>query len=197
MNQRQNRQDHAPAISMPGLLLIGPQKDLIASNTEAIKILSYPGKPGKGKQLTALVADKIPMEVLHAVPQGNIVAEFISGRRRYMCTCHSLDMPGMTKATTAILLERVVSPEVTLYAIAKKYNLTLREREAIGHLLRGLTSKEIAQEMHISPNTVKAFFRLIMTKVGVTTRAGLIGRIAGSTPADLQENRDLVGLRGT
>jgi DNA-binding CsgD family transcriptional regulator len=99
------------------------------------------------------------------------------------------------KGTTAILLERVTSPEVTLYGMSHKYNLTAREREAIGHLLRGLTSKEIAQEMGISPNTVKAFFRLVMTKMGVSTRAGLIGRVVGTTPPDLPEHRDLE-LRG-
>ena len=96
-------------------------------------------------------------------------------------------MPGMSKGTTAILLERVSSPEVTLYGICKKYNLTAREREVMGHLLQGLTSKEIAQNMNISPNTVKAFFRLVMTKMGVNTRAGLIGRVAGTTPGDMPE----------
>ncbi len=192
----QRQEARAPAMSMPGLLLLGPQKDLIASNTEAIKILCYPGKPGKGRQLGTLVADKIPMELLRAAPQGRTIAEFISGRRRYICTGHSLDMAGTGKGTTAILLERVSSPEVTLYGISRKYNLTAREREAMGHLLRGLTSKEIAQEMSISPNTVKAFLRLVMTKMGVSTRAGLIGRVAGTTPAETADYRDLGGMRG-
>jgi DNA-binding CsgD family transcriptional regulator len=197
MTPHRHHDGRAPAMSMPGLLLLGPQKDLIASNSEAIRILSYPGKPGKGRQLSALVSDKIPIELVRAVPQGRTIAEFISGRRRYICTGHSLDMAGMTKGTTAILLERVSSPEVTLYGISKKYNLTAREREAMGHLLRGLTSKEIAVEMGISPNTVKAFLRLVMTKMGVSTRAGLIGRVAGTTPADMSEYRDLEGMRGS
>ena len=37
-------------------------------------------------------------------------------------------------------------------------------------LLRGLTSKEIADEMRISPSTVKSFLKLVMTKVGATSR---------------------------
>jgi hypothetical protein len=36
--------------------------------------------------------------------------------------------------------------------------------------------------MNISPNTVKAFLRLVMTKAGVTTRAGLVGQMAGLAP---------------
>ena len=65
----------------------------------------------------------------------------------------------------------------------------------MGHLLRGLTSKEIGQEMSISPNTVKAFLRSAMTKMGVSTRAGLIGRIAGTMPADRHNYRELDGIR--
>lgn len=64
-------------------------------------------------------------------------------------------MPGMSKTTLAILVEWRSSPEIILYGISKKYNLSPREREAMGHLLRGLTSKDIAQEMNICPNTVK------------------------------------------
>jgi DNA-binding CsgD family transcriptional regulator len=187
----------APAMSMPGLLLLGPQKDLIATNAEAIRILAYPGKPGKGRQLSEMIASKIPVQLLRGVPQGRTIAEFISGRRRYVCTGHSLDMLGMSKGTTAILLERASSPEVTLYGISKKYNLTTREREAMGHLLRGLTSKEIAQEMSISPNTVKAFLHSVMTKMGVSTRAGLIGRVAGTTPVEVYRYRDPEDARGS
>ncbi|PYU93391.1 MAG: hypothetical protein DMG08_10290 [Acidobacteria bacterium] len=40
--------------------------------------------------------------------------------------------------------------------LAELYRLTGREREAIGYLLQGLTSKEIAVRMEISPNTVKS-----------------------------------------
>jgi DNA-binding CsgD family transcriptional regulator len=47
-------------------------------------------------------------------------------------------------------------------------------------LLEGFTSKEIAERMKISPNTVKAFIRLVMVKMGVSTRSGIIGKLAGS-----------------
>jgi DNA-binding CsgD family transcriptional regulator len=32
--------------------------------------------------------------------------------------------------------------------------------------------------MNISPNTVKAFFRLVMTKMSVSTRSGIVGKVA-------------------
>jgi DNA-binding CsgD family transcriptional regulator len=42
--------------------------------------------------------------------------------------------------------------------------------------MQGLTNKEIGQRMNISPNTVKAFLKLIMMKMGVSTRSGIIGK---------------------
>ncbi len=194
--QHRPEDGRAPATSMPGLLVLGPHRDLIASNAEAVQILCYPEKPDKRRQLSAMVAEKIPMELLRAQPDARSVAEFTSGRRRYTCTVHSLDVPGRAKGCTAILLERVPSPEVTLYGICRKYNLTARERQAMGHLLRGLTSKEIAQQMGISPNTVKAFVRSAMTKMGVSTRAGLVGRIAEGAPAAVHAPRELARARG-
>jgi DNA-binding CsgD family transcriptional regulator len=68
---------------------------------------------------------------------------------------------------------------VKLTEIAERFGLTARERETVQYLLEGLTSKEIAQRMKISPNTVKAFLRLVMVKMGVSTRSGIIGRIVG------------------
>jgi Bacterial regulatory proteins, luxR family len=44
-------------------------------------------------------------------------------------------------------------------------------------LLSGLSSKEIADRMKISPNTVKATLRVVMIKMGVSTRSGIVGKI--------------------
>ncbi len=60
--------------------------------------------------------------------------------------------------------------------MAEQFHLTSREREAVEFLSEGLTSKEIAQRMGISPNTVKVFLRLVMIKMGVSTRAGIVAK---------------------
>ena len=48
-------------------------------------------------------------------------------------------------------------------------------------LIQGLSSKEIAYRMNISPNTVKAFFRLVMLKMEVSNRSGIMGKIIQAT----------------
>ncbi len=77
------------------------------------------------------------------------------------------------------MLERKNNHAATMAEIAEHFGLTARERETVQFLLEGLTSKEIAQRMAISPNTVKAFIRLVMVKMDVSTRSGIIGKLVG------------------
>ena len=74
-----------------------------------------------------------------------------------------------------VVVERATAP-VDMSEIAERYGLTHREALAVQFLVRGLTSKEIAARMGISPNTVKVFLRLAMVKTGVTTRSGIVGK---------------------
>jgi DNA-binding CsgD family transcriptional regulator len=66
-----------------------------------------------------------------------------------------------------------------------KFRLTERERGTVELLLEGLTTKEIAQRMNISPNTVKAFLRTVMLKLEVSNRSGILAKVLGTLPCIL------------
>jgi len=70
--------------------------------------------------------------------------------------------------------------------IAGQYGLTEREQQTLSGICSGLSNKELALRMKISPNTVKAFVHIIMLKMGVATRAEIAARIRGlaDTPSD-------------
>jgi len=61
--------------------------------------------------------------------------------------------------------------------MAQLFNFSKREKQAVELLLQGLSNKEIASQMNISPNTVNTFFRLIMIKMGVSSRSGILARM--------------------
>src|SRR5712691_5612485 len=84
---------------------------------------------------------------------------------------------GSAQVNTALLLERIVQGRLDTSEIARQFSLTPREQETTELLILGLSSKEIASRMSISPNTVKAFLRLVMFKMGVTSRSGVLGKI--------------------
>jgi DNA-binding NarL/FixJ family response regulator len=54
--------------------------------------------------------------------------------------------------------------------------LTLRERDVLERIARGLTNRQIAEELFISPNTVETHRRHILEKLGVRSRAELVAQ---------------------
>jgi DNA-binding CsgD family transcriptional regulator len=104
---------------------------------------------------------------------------FVSGRRRYVCRPFLLEA-GARPHMVTILLERQPSDSPGLSPLIRRFHLSPRESKTIRYISQGLTTKEIAQRMSVSPDTIKQFVRLMMSKMGVTTRSGIVGkRIAG------------------
>jgi len=108
------------------------------------------------------------------------VVQFVSGKRSYFCRAFALDHNSGTpsRKMTGLLIERNTPKSPRVSELAGQFRLTQREQETVDFLTLGLTSKEIAARMRISPNTVKTFFRQVMTKMGVNTRSGIVGKIA-------------------
>lgn len=166
-----------------GLLLLDSSLNPIASNSEAVQILSFPSKPDRIKNLVTFLSDRIRTALVDHHPQETLsfVKEYKSGRRRYVCKSYQIDSDSRSfppRHSIAVLLERTSNGDVMLEEIAKQFDLTHRERETVELLVQGLTSKEIADRMGISSNTVKAFLRLVMVKMDVSTRSGIVGRLA-------------------
>ena len=167
-----------------GFLLLDSSLNPLAYNPEAIDILSFPTKPDRIRQMQVFLADKIRSSLVHRQSQDGLdfVKAFRSGQRRYLCRAFRLACNGNGTGpvpSIAVLLERPTSGAEALTQLSEQFDLTHRERETVELLLQGLTSKEIANRMQISPNTVKAFLRLVMVKMDVSTRSGIVGRIVG------------------
>jgi DNA-binding CsgD family transcriptional regulator len=185
-----------------GLVVVDPSCNLVASNSEAVQILTFPEHPEKIPGLEAWLGDRIRTRLLDRRASGTskFVSQFRSQNRTYVCRTFPLSVAKgeITPTTPALvlLLERNSNGMITMREVAERYGLTPREQETVRLLLEGLTSKEIAERMKISPNTVKAFIRLVMVKMDVSTRSGIIGKIAG--PQDgTQSNRGIVRSANT
>ncbi len=68
---------------------------------------------------------------------------------------------------------RIVSPEIEANLATHTDALTLTDRqlEVLGYVAKGLSTKDIAQIMNISPDGVSAHLRIVFAKLGASTRA--------------------------
>jgi DNA-binding CsgD family transcriptional regulator len=170
----------ATSTPLEGFLLLDSSMKPIFVNPVAAQILVYPEKPETQRNLDSCLASRIRLTLFSEQSSNGsaLVPEFESGRRTYRC--RSFHVNGMangdSRAAFAVLLERASSKSASLAQLFERFHLTTREQEVAQFLLHGLTSKEIGVRMQISPNTVKAFLRLIMVKMGVSTRSGIVGK---------------------
>ena len=170
-----------PPKSAAGFLLLDWVLNPVCLNTDAMQILCYPDKFVTDGHPSLFIAGKIRSTLISQQSSGEspFVTEFRSGRRHYFCRTFLVDSNSRDTShpSVAVLLERGPSELASLSQVSQRFNLTQREQEALEYLLQGLSSKEIANRMNISPNTVKAFLRLIMIKTGVSSRTAIPWKI--------------------
>src|SRR5450759_2593265 len=127
-------------------------------------------------------------ELLGARPLAELASLILNlniGDLEYHCRTFVVELlNGSGQQTMLVLhLKRAASVTDSLNEVAEDYRLTDRECEVLAGVSRGLTTKTLAKRMNISPNTVNAFLRLIMLKMGVTTRAGAVGKVLAQNGA--------------
>ena len=158
----------------------------IAVDPGAADILSG-ASPEDLNETVASASIRLPPEVLEFVTSrqsdGNNPGEttFRSNGAQYTCRVYQIDSDRTSLQQPVFVLhfEKGVTsnPTDAVYQVAADYGLTEREQEALVGISLGLTSKELAKRMNISPNTVRAFLRLIMIKMDVSTRGGIVAKI--------------------
>jgi DNA-binding CsgD family transcriptional regulator len=176
-----NRTNHSRVSPEAALILVDCTQKPLYYSSEAIKVLSYP----QHLKNPASVMNLLPLEIhswllCHpSLNNSSCLAEFISGRRHYVCRAfrcvHNSERP--SNVVTALLIERSEPKCMNFSELAEQFHFTPREQEAVVLLTLGLTGKEIASRMGVTPGTVKAFLRLVMAKMAVRTRTGIVGKI--------------------
>ncbi|MCU1237533.1 MAG: transcriptional regulator, LuxR family [Candidatus Solibacter sp.] len=172
-------EEHSPPRYWEGVILLDANLNILAFDTGAASILRSEGE-AEGSWVL-----KVPQKILDVL-RDNQTSEQPSHKLRlhlnantYVCRIHVAPwrIQGLPGCVTVLHLARELNIDDTLEMVSAEYRLTVRELQALRGVLTGLTSKEVAEQMSISPNTVKAFLRLVMVKMGVTSRTGILTKL--------------------
>lgn len=165
-----------------GLIVLDMSLHLVAADEGALSILHgtiYDGGNKNGKKV------HLPKDLLDMLAtQGN--GDSTGGKLRvsigdhdYLCRTFFIQQQNGAagEPSIALYLQRDASLTDAINAVTAEYHLSDREQQALRGIAIGLNAKEMAEQMDISPNTVKSFLRIVMIKLGVGTRAGILGRL--------------------
>jgi DNA-binding CsgD family transcriptional regulator len=74
---------------------------------------------------------------------------------------------------------RVASTHEVFDLLCRTYDLTPRERQVVAFVVDGLATKQLAEELHISPHTVQDHLKAIFAKTALSSRRELVSHLAG------------------
>jgi DNA-binding CsgD family transcriptional regulator len=189
--------------SEPGVIIINIKKQINFLNQVALEILYSKRSNGHGKN--PYIDLKLPVNL------SRIHAELKARRGRYdwnscpetvylktnilIRNCKFLvrafiimGTPNPSSTQFLFLIDKLaLRSKMDLKSTRMHFHLSSQEFEVVQLLIGGRTNKEIANELHIAECTVKEYLRTVMSKVGATTRAGVVAQVLTLSNRDRPE----------
>ncbi|WP_240926243.1 helix-turn-helix transcriptional regulator [Streptomyces sp. JB150] len=168
----------------PGLLLFDATGTLLSANDDALAHLE---DLPEGPAVRAASGLEVPAWIQSTALKARAIAQErdrgharvrVRARSGRWLVCHAscLREADGSLGPSAVVIEPAKTSEV-VPLIVDAYELTERETEVTQCIARGLSTGQIAQELHLSPHTVRDYVKAVFEKVGVSSRGELVGKL--------------------
>ena len=171
------------ALDGPALILLDEKLAVVATSGAADRWLADVGeheRPDIGKLPAAVYAVAARLRALEQ--SGSADGELLPRSRvrtrsgRWLIV-HASRLSGAGRSNAIAVILEPAQPSEIAPVIVRAYDLTERERDVVQHVIRGLSTGEIAELLFISANTVQDHLKAIFDKVGVRSRRELVARV--------------------
>lgn len=167
-------------------------KEALYYSEEALNIINFTVNPKKSLKVSSsdiislcLKWKKLFEEKLKKSEENDdksaLTNDFIdilqSHKRRYAVRGMVMSCGEAGEEQFLYLLERVCNDNINLQKALRQWKLSPREQEIVQLLIDDRCNKEIAKALNLSVNTIKGYLKLLMLKLGVNSRAGVVGRL--------------------
>ena len=175
----------SPEIDVPasaprgGVVILDDALDVVACTHEAEELLS--GVMGAGP-----VGSPLPPVVfavaaaLKEVERRDAAAlppsAHVRSRTGDWLDIHAARLNGAQQRGIAVVIEPAARRSI-MQIMLSAHGLSVREQEIASHILRGESTREISDALHISAHTVQDHLKKIFDKVGVRSRRDLVARL--------------------
>jgi DNA-binding CsgD family transcriptional regulator len=175
----------------PGLMLFGPDGDLVSVNDDALtwleEIAWLDHHPKGFQHKTTPFGVRLPMAVVATLVRARAIDRHedhraartrihAKGGRWLVCHASCLRDANGTIGNTALVIEPATASEIAPI-IVQAYQLSAREQQIAGLISQGAATSEIADQLYLSPHTVRDHIKSIFEKVGVASRGELVATV--------------------
>jgi len=156
------------------------QKENVFFNETAAQIISFALDPVKKPDPSAEILSLCSKwkQLADKNRKSTYIAVIRSWRRRYSVRGIPLSGNGSSKENEAInylfILERFSQEKINVSRTFRELKLSQREQDIVHLLLSDKSNKEIAAMLGLSLNTIKGYMKLLMRKLGASSRAGIV-----------------------
>jgi NarL family two-component system response regulator LiaR len=144
--------------------LVMPEMD----GATTIAQLKNKGSSAKFIVLTSYAADQLIFQALKAGALGYLMKDVSPENLVDAIRAVNLGVPKFDPEVTKKIVKHATGEQFYDRVLIEK--LTDREQEVLTYVARGLSNKEIAEQIHLSLKTVKTHVSNVIQKMGVTTR---------------------------
>src|SRR5918996_5348229 len=140
------------------------------------ELVEYPDASGGDSRVVQAVAARVRQAGGSLeLPELPAPARALTRSGRWLLL-HGTRLSGGADGRTAVVIQPAPSRDIASL-IVQAYGLTERERQITELCAQGLSTKEIAATLHLSPHTVQDHLKAIFDKTGTRSRAELVGKI--------------------
>jgi len=184
----------------PGILVFTLEGQLLYMNPEARERCREINRAFLGRHVRGVLPQAVVnlySEIVRRISQGTDLKSGESVQLRAVIKSQDLSPPMLVRgfgipcpgngdhARILIMLDPIAPRDpVSLSQLNRWLELTDRGRDVVQFLIQGLTSKEIAEQMGITEQTVKEHIHRLMRKTKTTTRTGMLAKLLLESTSD-------------
>jgi DNA-binding CsgD family transcriptional regulator len=170
----------APVTDRPGVVLLTDDLDVVATTPEAEHLLA---PLDRARRLPLPVAVYGVATALRAVergtaPVGTLPSTRVRSAAGGWLEVHASRLDGPGPAALAVVVEPC-TPSAAVPVLLSAHGLSRREAEVARLVLRGASTRVIADTLRISSHTVQDHLKAVFDKLGVHSRRDLVGLLLG------------------
>ena len=162
--------------SPPGVVVLAEDGSPSATNAAGERWLDELGAdPGRSELPLELLAVAARLQGVDGT-EGRSPRLRVRTRAGRWAVLHASWLGEPPSRSAAVIIEQATPSEV-LPVLLSAYGLTQQERRVTGLVCRGLSTIEIAGQLHVTTNTVQDHLKSIFTKTDVRTRGQLVAKL--------------------